>query len=245
MFYFPEAGGYLCQEVTDAVESYLGTASPPTVPCRKDPLSPQEIVEFILDKHCSMLPGTRGYGTVTAESGEARPWTLYQFFSTQMLWFMKFFEEFPRKFKSSTDRLKNFRLRSPDSDTPEQAAAYRWLGEMFGLRLKYRELAQAEMDLESVRPTNPGILTFARALEGKVSIILINFSGESVRTGLRLLNLKTLGFQEGEHRQVRDILREVKGEENRRMVTTKVQIHRGEILKLELPAQNGAVLRFE
>ncbi|HEY3415919.1 MAG TPA: hypothetical protein VGM23_03450, partial [Armatimonadota bacterium] len=211
-FYFPEAGGYLCQEVTDAAESYPGLAAPPTVPCRKEPLTPGEMVEFIHDKYLSMLPHTRGWGDITGVPGSARPWSLYHLYSTQMPRLNDSFYESSQHFDNETVRAITSRMRPVDSDTPEQATAYRWVGEAVAVRRQYRELALADMDLASVATTTEGVLVFARAHEGQLSIVLVNFNPEAVEAPLQLLDPKALGLETGKTYQVRDLLAEISGE---------------------------------
>lgn len=242
MFYFPEAGGYLLQQVTDAAESAPGAGAPRVIPWRREALTAAEMVEYVRDKHLSMLPGSRGWGHVTHRCGAERPWTLYHLFSTQMPRLMHFYDERKARYASQTESSRHFRFRAPDDDTPELAAGYRWLGEMFGLRLKYAELALAEMDLDSVSCGAPGVLPFARASEGALSVVLINFDARAAETQLTLDRLDPAGSA-GE-RVVRDILAEVEPGVGR-MEPRRMSVSAGVQLAVSVPAENGVVLRFE
>ena len=244
-FYFPEAGGYLCQEVTDAVEYYPSPSAPPTVPCRKAPLTPQEMVDYIQDRYLSILPHTRGWCDVTGVPGPSRPWSLYALYSTAMPRLNDSFYESSQKFANETERALTSRLRPLGSDTPEQAAAYKWLGEAFALRRKYRELAVADMDLTSVSTTAPGVLVFARALNGALSVVLVNFNPTPVEAPLKLMDLAALGLEAGKTCRVRDLLAEISGEASGRLNGVTVTIAAGQLLTVPLSGQHGAVLRFE
>ncbi|HEY3398675.1 MAG TPA: hypothetical protein VGM19_13550 [Armatimonadota bacterium] len=246
-FYFPEAGGYLIQEVTDAAEACPWPEGPPTVPCRKTPLTPQETVEFIHDVYLSRLPHTRSWSDVTGVAGITRPWSLYAFFSTQMPRLNDSFyqSEQERAYANETEMTEHATFRPVDSDTPAQAAAYLWVGEAFGLRRKYGELARADMDLDSVATSAAGVLAFARAHEGGLSVVLVNFNPEPVEAPLTLLDPAALGLQAGQSCRVRDLLAEVTGEAPGRLSGVEVSVKAGEVLTVPLGGQNGAVLRFE
>ena len=244
-FYFPEAGGYLIQEVTDAMECNPAPAAPPTVPFRKDPLTPQEIVDYILDRYLSRLPHSRAWSDVTGRPDATRPWSLYGLYSTQMPRLGDSFYISQQEWANETESALHARLRPVDSDTPEEAAAYRWLGEAFGLRRQYRELALADMDLTSVATTAEGVLVFARAQAGGLSVVLVNFNPEPVEAPLTLVDPAALGLHAGQTCRVRDLLAEISSEAPGRLAGVEVTVGVGPVLTVSLAGHNGAVLRFE
>jgi hypothetical protein len=101
------------------------------------------------------------------------------------------------------------------------------------------------MDFDSFRPTAPGVLAFARALKGDLSVVLLNFNAEPVETGLVLRDPGPAGVRKGEVRTVRDLLADVAGEAAGRMASQPVRMRPGAILQLKIAAHNGVVLRFE